>query len=268
MISDVVQGCLEAELLREEEGQLVLNAGVAAAFPRRQFDPGLFRAALVDLLMQTALEEWKALLEDPQSRKRDVIELCQPLAWMLAQDVTRFQGDPAGFERELRAQTGDGRLGLTNPDRVRQFRFWVPYLGFGWMHSYSAEREETEREERFTYLVPDPTDYLSRRLPKLCGDPGTGLSIREFLEALARECPLFPGGVFHEDLASLRQVPELPPATVPSTVALALLRLQDRGELELTIRSDAEGMLLPDGTAAPRRCTHVRCASVRENRRS
>jgi hypothetical protein len=71
------------------------------------------------------------------------------------------------------------------------------------------------------------------------------MRIQDFVVALGRLCPVLETGAFREQMETRMGI--VRGTRLSSSTAFALLRLQEEGLLELTLRSDADAMILPDG---------------------
>ncbi len=107
-------------------------------------------------------------------------------------------------------------------------------MGLVWGHALDGKR----------VTVPDPTIYLKRNLKDLFnGQVETELPIREFIDRLAKRCPLFETGKFREIIEA--NIGRRQPNYLSTSTAFALFRLQDEGYIQLKRKSDADLMILP-----------------------
>lgn len=237
MIKNVINECIKMGLttVREEKDgqQICLNETAYSISQDGVFDIASFRSFLGRLLMDT----------DNDANH----DLCKLLAWFLAQDVYKIQGDQTGLELALRDQVGDERLGLTNDVRYGNFRYWAVFLGFAW--------EYYSREMRTTQIVPDPTMYLESQLSELFADDvGNDLPLPKFMSHLSMHCPILEDGFFYDKVAKwllTRDTDHLCTA-----ISLAFLRLVDRQAIVLKSLSDAPVKVIMDGSK-PLRYTHI-----------
>jgi hypothetical protein len=174
------------------------------------------------------------ILTSENSRNQD---LAIVLSWYLSQDVGSAPGDWTSVERQVVADTGE-KLGL-NDASFGQVRDWSRAVGLAWAHDNPAATSRL-------WLVPDPTAQIRWRLPEIFGSVGARIRIQDFVAALGRLCPVLETGVFREQMEARLGV--VRGTRLSTTTAFALLRLQDEGVLELTLRSDADAMILPDGS--------------------
>ncbi|MHC5828197.1 MAG: hypothetical protein ACYT04_72975, partial [Nostoc sp.] len=107
-------------------------------------------------------------------------------------------------------------------------------MGLAWGHALGGKR----------VTVPDPTLYIKRNLKDLFNDQvGAKLLIREFIDRLAKKCPLFETGKFREEVEA--KIDRRSPNYLSTGTAFALFRLQEEGYIKLERKSDADLMLLP-----------------------
>ncbi|HEY9697650.1 MAG TPA: protein DpdG [Trichocoleus sp.] len=171
-------------------------------------------------------------------------DLAIVIAWYLAQDFYEAPKNWQEAEEKLK-QIDSELLGL---DRTRfdQFEYWACYLGLAWQHNLGKNRNSV--------LVPDPTACLKQLLPNLFEQVGEPLSLPEFVNCLAKTCPIFELGRFREDIENKlnrRQLNHL-----SSVTTISLLRLQDEGLIRLSKPSDSEIFVLNDGEEV-QRISHI-----------
>lgn len=173
------------------------------------------------------------ILNAENARNQD---LAIVLSWYLSQEVGSAPGDWKSVERQVVAQTGE-KLGL-NDASFGQVRDWSRAIGLAWGHS------NPDADSRL-WLVPDPTAQIRWRLPAIFVSVGMRMRIQDFVVALGRLCPVLETGAFREQMETRMGI--VRGTRLSSSTAFALLRLQEEGLLELTLRSDADAMILPDG---------------------
>jgi len=143
------------------------------------------------------------------------------LTWLLAQDPRT----PIDLASNLSSQT-EGILNSTA--LAQQFAYWARFLGYAW-HFAGATR---------WWLVPDPSGALSRHLPSLIGGEGE-VQLGSLPERWAAACPVLGGGPDRPFDTSSRQFSR--------ATSLALLRLEQKGNIRLTRQADAPAVLLAVG---------------------
>jgi hypothetical protein len=168
------------------------------------------------------------------------------IAWMLQQDPR----DPlvwtgSGAVNRLQAQIGAPLpYGLTNDSRMQQAVYWARALGF-------VTRLNLKGTE---VVLPDPTVALAQRLDAVL-PRGHEATARAFLSGLARACPVLDGGSVHREVAA-RAGTAKPANVVSPPLALAFLRLKQRGELQFQYLDDAD-VVEVEGLLTDGRVTHV-----------
>jgi len=111
---------------------------------------------------------------------------------------------------------------------------WMCYLGFAWGHALGGNK----------IIVAEPTAYLRRNLKELFqGQVKAKLSIGEFVDRLAKKCPVFESGKFREQVDE--KIGFRLPNHLSTSTAFALFRLEDDGYIQLIKESDADLFILP-----------------------
>ena len=146
------------------------------------------------------------------------------LEWLLVQDPRT----PINLSSNLSSQT-DGIL--NSAANAQQFAYWARFLGYAW-HFQGAGG---------WWLVPDPTEALSRHLPRLIGGEEEVL-LSSLPARWAADCPVLEGGPNRPFDAGN---PQFSQAT-----SLALLRLGQKGTITLDKKSDGHTSLLSVGDHA------------------
>ena len=155
-------------------------------------------------------------------------------AWYLAQDIYDAPGTWEAVEQQVSKQGVGELLKMSNSTLYGQMDDWMCYMGLVWGQALDGKR----------VTVPDPTIYLKRNLKDLFnGQVGTELPIREFIDRLAKRCPLFETGKFRETIEA--NIGRRQPNYLSTSTAFALFRLQDEGYIQLKRKSDADLMILP-----------------------
>lgn len=168
------------------------------------------------------------------------------IAWMLRQDPREplaWSGSAA--VSRLQAQLGSPLpYGLTNDSRMQQAVYWARALGF-------VTRLNLRRVEM---VVPDPTEALLQRLDHIL-PKGQQITMPAFLGTLGRLCPVFADGSVAREVAARTSVATQANEVSPA-LALALLRLKSRGELQFKYLDDAE-IVEAEGLLGDGRVTHI-----------
>ena len=169
----------------------------------------------------------------------DEEDLGRLIAWYLAQDI---YDAPDTWEKveKLVAQQGVAEsldLKISSNTLFGQVVDWMCYLGFAWGHALELNKK---------LVVAEPTAYLRRNLKGLFqGQAKAKLSLRDFLDRLAKKCPLFETGKFREQVEE--KIGFRLPNHLSTSTAFALFRLQDDGCIKLTRESDADLFIFPSG---------------------
>ena len=156
--------------------------------------------------------------------------LAGAIGWLLCQDpLSPLSFGSSAARNRLRSQLGKNALdfGMTNDSRWQNVAYWARALGF-------AERAPMSDE----MIVPDPTRAMARHLDRLL-QPGVRLPLRRFLGDLAELCPVLDGGRLRKEVETIAGVAREPNA-ISDSMALALIRLRQRGVIELIESSDAD----------------------------
>ncbi len=167
------------------------------------------------------------------------------IAWMLRQDPREpLPWTGSGSVSRLQAQLGAPLpYGLTNDSRMQQAVYWARALGF-----------VTRLNLRGEVVVPDPTEAVKQRLDYVL-PRGQQATMPAFLGTLARACPVFDGGSVYREVAVRAGVSAVT-NVVSSALALAFLRLKQRGDLEFQYFDDAD-VVEVEGVRGDGRVTHV-----------
>lgn len=233
MVGGAIQESIKMGLLHQEDGRLSLHPDLPTAARDRRHGWARLPLTISDLILRGNGENH---------------DLGRLIAWYLSQDVTSAPGDRDTISSALGKQVGSDKLDLTNDARFGQFKYWICFLGFAWMHA----REKKE------WIVPDPTQQLRWRLADLF-ETDSRVSPAQLSTRLAALCPVFEGGWIRrevEDQIGRRKDRTLSPAT-----AHAWFRLDEEGLVQVERSSaDAEVYLFPDGSSL------VRCSAlIRKN---
>ncbi|RUT08307.1 hypothetical protein DSM106972_014750 [Dulcicalothrix desertica PCC 7102] len=207
-------------LLIEEEDEIAINPSL----PEDARNPQIGDKLLPDTL--TTL-----FFASDNADEEDFGLVC---AWFLAQDIYDAPGNWEAIQNQVNAQKVGELLKMTNNSLFGQMDDWMCYLGLSWGHALEGQK----------VIVPDPTLYIKRNLKRIFNEQvGTKILIREFIDKLAEQCPLFETGKFRDEIEiniGRRQLNYLSTST-----AFALFRLRDEGYIELKRESDADLMILP-----------------------
>lgn len=222
MLHAAIRESLKAGLLVEEDEEIALNPNLPESARNPQLGDHLLPSTLTDLFFAS---------DDPDN------DFALVNAWYLAQDIYDAPGNWSEVEQRVNEQKVGDLLKLSNNALYGQLEDWMCYMGFAWGHALDGKRVS----------VPDPTVYLGRNLKHLFpGQVGTKIFLKEFIDRLAKKCPLFESGKFRETIEA--RIGFRLPNYLSTVTAFALFRLQDDGYIRLLKESDADFLILPNGS--------------------
>lgn len=218
MFNDSLREGLKCKLFVEEDGAIAINPEL----PGKARDPQLGDKLLPDTLIYLFFG----------CDNQDEEDFGLDCAWYLAQDLYESLGTWEQVEQEVAAQKVAETLDLklSSDTLFEKLKDWMYYLGLAWGHSNKNN------------CVADPTAYLRRNLKELF-QAQKDLPLKEFIDRLAKKCPLFETGKFRERVEE--QIGRRQPNHLSTSTAFALFRLQDEGQISLVRKSDADLMILP-----------------------
>jgi hypothetical protein len=224
MITRVVRECVSMGLLVQEGGEVMLSPGLPEAAREPKQAEALAPLTLCDLIMHPGNESNH--------------DMARAIAWYLAFDP---QQPPTDWdELDTRHREDVRSLHMNNSAPYGQLREWGSYLGFTWTFNF------TKNKKNHTQLIPDPTEHLRLRLPRLFSKRNVVRPFGEVLAELAGQCGVFEGGIFRRENENAHRSKPLEGRALTRASAHAWLRLQEEGLVELTHASDADAMLLPE----------------------
>ncbi|MCW6036020.1 hypothetical protein K4A83_07005 [Spirulina subsalsa FACHB-351] len=223
MFNAALNESLKCKLLIEvKEGAISINPEL----PQLARDPELGDDLLPDTLMELFFN----------SDNEDEFDFGLDCAWYLAQDIYDAIGTWEEVEKRVSEQKVAESLDLklSSNTLFGHLEDWMSYFGLTWRHSLNGKK----------VAVADPTVYIRRNLEALFnGQSESKLSLKEFMDRLAKRCPLFETGKFREKIEE--KIGRRPPNYLSTSTAFALFRLKDEGYIDLRRESDAELMILP-----------------------
>ena len=222
MFDAALRESIKCDLLIEENEEIAINCHLPEASRHPQTGDKLLPDTLVQLFFA--------------SDKEDEEDLGRLIAWYLAQDIYDAPGTWEEVEQRVAEQRVAESLDLkiSSNTLFGQLADWMCYLGFAWGHALGANK----------IIVPEPTAYLRRNLKELFqGEVQAKLSIAEFVDRLAKKCPVFESGKFREQVEE--KIGFRLPYHLSTSTAFALFRLQDDNCIELIKESDADLFILP-----------------------
>lgn len=220
MLRKTIKEILKARLLIEEDEEIAINPNLPEDSRNPQLADKLLPNTLADLFFASDNQD-----------EEDFGLVC---AWYLAQDIYDAPKTWEQVENQVNKQKVGDLLKMSNNTLYGQMDDWMCYMGLAWGHALDGKR----------VIVPDPTVYLKQNLNYLFkGQVGAKLTSRDFLDRLAKKCPLFETGKFREKIEE--NIGCLQPNYLSTTTAFALFRLHDEGYIQLQRESDADFMILP-----------------------
>ena len=231
-VDNTLKACRAIGVLEQGEEQRVLvSARVQQAAVNTAFTRDAFRVLLQKSVFDMARDgdPWR----QGEGRTTGAKDLVRALAWFLSQDAL---GPPMSWNANVQTMQARQMPGtpeedrpLVNDTRWSSFTRWVTALGFA----------EAATATGGTGLVPLPARAVRDVVTAM--SPGQR-PIDDFLDALARELPVLPGGAASDGLRQLLSEEPDPSARdggIHSVVAQALLMLEDEGLLTMSYGADA-----------------------------
>ena len=228
MFNAALRESIKCELLIEENEDISINPQLPEASRHPQTGDKLLPDTLVQLFFA--------------ADNQDEEDLGRLIAWYLAQDI---YDAPDTWEKveKLVAEQGVAEsldLKISSNTLSGQVEDWMCYLGFAWSHASDSNKK---------LVVAEPTAYLRRNLKDLFQEEAkVKLSIRDFLDRLAKKCPVFETGKFRDQVEE--KIGFRLPNHLSTSTVFALFRLQDDGYIELKKESDADLFVFPSGDKA------------------
>jgi hypothetical protein len=224
MFDAALRESIKCGLLIEENEEIAINCHLPEASRHPQTGDKLLPDTLVQLFFA--------------SDNEDEADLGRLIAWYLAQDIYDAPGTWEEVEQRVAEQRVAESLDLkiSSDSLFGQVADWMCYLGFAWGHALGSNKR----------IVAEPTAYLRRNLKELFqGEAQAKLSIGEFVDRLAKKCPVFESGKFREQVEE--KIGFRLPNHLSTSTAFALFRLQDDGCIQLIKESDADLFIFPSG---------------------
>jgi hypothetical protein len=218
MFNDTLRESVKCGLLIEENEEVAINPNL----PENTRNTQLGNLLLPDTLTHLFFA----------SNNEDEADFGRVCAWYLAQDIYDAPGNGKEVENRVSEQKVGDFLKMSSDPFFSQMDDWMRYLGFAWGHTLGGK----------SVTVPDPTAYIKRNL-KLLFNGEQEITIPDFINRLAKQCPLFETGKFREEVEA--QIGTREPNFLSTSTAFALFRLQDEGEIQLERKSDAALIILP-----------------------
>ena len=234
-LSTTLNRWIELGLFGEDEGVVVVAERHRSALGKSADDaearlPNVARTIV--LLPANNLRFW-------ESEEAKSADLSRGVAWMLAQDVyTLDTSSDRLAELEIRQLvSGGGQKIAQNNTRWNGLKTWMLYLGFA--------RDGSR-------WVVDPTSAVRDALDDIFGS-SRELSAPAFVARAAAVLPVLDGGAYRVQVeAALKENALSRPraGSISSSLSRAIQRLDRGGFIELSNRSDTEGVVTLTGSNA------------------
>jgi hypothetical protein len=249
VVKDSVGALHTLGMVHVDDGELVLDEAYRSAIDRgRLRRPTWRRVLLGSIFDHPSAAESVTATED---RTRGVRDLVFGLTWLLAQDAAGpplawSASDGSAAVQELQAQQAGRNQNLwpfSNDTRYRTAERWAVALGF-------AVSEPAG-------LRPLPTEALRRVIQEVGGGEKPVL---EFCDQLAAQLPVLWRGTYRTELTrrfGMDPDPDVVAGGVDSSLALALLALEEERLIKMRALPDVERIELGAGTSNPRPVSHV-----------
>jgi hypothetical protein len=218
MFNDALRESIKCKLLIEEDEEVAINPNL----PQDAINPQLGDRLLPDTLTYL-------FFASDNEDEEDFGRVC---AWYLAQDIYDAPGTGEEVENLVSEQKVGDFLKMSSSRLFVQMDDWMRYLGFAWGHTLRGK----------PVTVPDPTAYFKRNLKHLFNGRQE-ITIQDFINRLAKRCPLFETGKFREEVEA--QIGARETNFLSTSTAFALFRLQEEGDIQLERQSDSSFMILP-----------------------
>lgn len=159
------------------------------------------------------------------------------ISWILCQDPL----DPLPFGGSVATSRLDSQMKSINFEingimsRWQNAFYWARALGY-------VERAPIAGD----MVVPDPTRAISRLLGGVL-KPGVQTPLRKLLADLAERSPVLDGGRLRREVENAAKINH-EANEISASMALALVRLRQRGEIELVESSDADRITVDAGS--------------------
>jgi len=169
------------------------------------------------------------------------------ISWILLQDpkypIDWSDNISSRVSKDLNNEFGE--LELTNKERFQHFIYWCQYLGFIQKVAINAN----------TYVIPDPTNAIERHMQSVF-NAQKEMRFEDFLYRLAEALPVMEYGWIRDSIEEkARDGLQRNVESVSTSTSLALLRLEERGIIQLLSKSDADVISLSG--IANKRITHI-----------
>jgi len=155
------------------------------------------------------------------------------VAWFLTQNPLQEPWTSDSLPREIDRTGWKEETGLTSDTRFTVFRVWSQYFGFASVYKLDGK----------SVITPDPTNFIARHLPEIIEKRDARVSLRQIVDSLSKRYPVFEGGFYRQEAENLLARGRSERHLSEST-SFALLRLRDRGDIDLIQESDAPNAMV------------------------
>ena len=231
-MGSIIREAVRLRLLKEESGSVALADGVR---PRDVKDDNWF-ADFMD----------RALFGRLLNYSDDNRPAAFAVSWLLTRPTIpelQWRQDLAAAMRT--DMDGDDTYDVINVDRAAMLSYWAHFTGYAEAFGLFGK----------TFLIPDPTRAIERRLAEVFGREAA-LAFPRFQNSLASLAPVLEGGAVRAQVEE-RLHRKREPSHVSQATSLALLRLEARNAIALEARSDAPHRTLDLGAQGTRSVSHI-----------
>ena len=220
-------------LFSEEDEVVGFASDLKYKYSRKRFELPEFTEDIRQLIFadRNNLRFW-------ENEKNQSADMCRLTAWMLAQDVHKFQ--PSNFSDAddlyvTQINMPNVIRQFTNSTRWNGFTSWGAFLGFG----------QSETGKAVGAFMLDPTVAIRRAAHAVLSNRAE-TTVSDFVKELSDIVPVVDGGVYRLEVESRLKSDKWQrpaPGEVSTSLSIALLRLRESGELRFESRSDASSQM-------------------------
>jgi hypothetical protein len=229
MIDHNLKACVQLGLVSEQGDRYAVADGVVTGVPDYAECLRLFARRLVG----------RDMPQVDRASPHEYYQFARVTAWFLDQPAGKLPLRLADVQDVWPSIAEEGFRDVNNP-AWPQWLHWAQALGLATdldLTRVKADPSRGEKEEPARTLVVNPTGFLQRHLDELL-PKGLAKPASAWLPDLGERFPVFETGWIR------RRVRDDPARILSDSLSLALLRLEDLGQVELTDRKDAERYLL------------------------
>ncbi len=231
-VSNIVRDTKLLGLITEKDGKLDLGKEVL----RENVDSNAWFLNFVE----------RNLFSKPLGEPNNNHSVAYAIAWLLTQSVAPEikWGDELAI-RMKEDMDSDDVFDITNSGRAAMLCYWMRFLGYG--EAISLKQQN--------YIISDPTRAINRWLEKILSNRELH-PIGSFVEIMGRKIPVLETGFFRSSVERLiRRTRD--ERKLSESTSLALRRLELRGVIRMSNKSDAETYRLDFGRNHIQRVSHI-----------